>query len=100
MVNLPTMIVVAVAVPVTVVALVWLFAEMLGWLAPRPRLRGVVFGIVGLGYLVPSLWEGLGEERGWDFGLAFRIALGIFWLAWGWYEYRRGPVATVDTPQE
>ncbi|HEU5162242.1 MAG TPA: hypothetical protein VFV54_03760 [Thermoanaerobaculia bacterium] len=89
--NLPTLILVAVVIPLTVLAVAWLFGEALGWLAPRPRLRSLLFVGLGAAYLASAWWE---AERGLALGL--RIAMGVLWIGWGSWEFRRGQVGTYE----
>lgn len=94
--NLPTLIFIAVAIPFTVVALLWAFAQYLGWLAPRPKARGWMYGTVGLLYLVVSIWELMGEEMQLGLELGLRIILGVIFIAMGFHEYRHGASVPID----
>jgi hypothetical protein len=94
--NLPTLIFLAAVIPFTAVAVIWLFAQALGWLAPRPRGRGIMFAALGISYLGVAAWGAVADppERGAE--LALRVLMGAIWLGWGVHEYRRGEVGSFE----
>ncbi|HEY0788460.1 MAG TPA: hypothetical protein VGE86_07435 [Thermoanaerobaculia bacterium] len=89
--NEPMLIFVAAVVLVTVVAVAWLLAEASGRLAPRPRIRGVLFVALGAAYLVSAAWE-----TGRAVALTLRIAMGVLWVGLGSREFRRRELDAAD----
>ncbi len=86
--NLATLILVAVAIPFTVLALFWLIAQAAGWAAAHPRHQAILFMILGAVYFA-SFLAGLAEEETRILGSALQAAIGIGSFAVGALELRR-----------
>lgn len=86
--NTPLLILAAIVIPLTVLAFLLLFTRAAIWLALRPRTRAIIFGALGVLYVVIGIWEA--QTAGWrDFSF-FQISMGIFWIAYAIYDYRKG----------
>lgn len=96
--NLPTLIFVAVALPFTILALFWLFAQSMEWLAPRPIVRVWLFGVLGVLYVLLATWELANGNEGW-IGPITRLILGVAWLFLAGSDYRRSRGRDVDASQ-
>jgi hypothetical protein len=97
--NLPTLIFIAILIPFTIVAILWIFAQAMGWFMPRPRARGVLFVALGLGYVVWAIWDGALPSHASSFDIAIRFVGGVAAIGLGVAEYRQG-AAIATTPDD
>jgi hypothetical protein len=95
--NLPTLIFIAILIPLTIVAILWIFSQAMGWFVPRPRARGVLFVLLGIGYVVWAIWDGVMPSPASSFHIAIRFVGGLvaIWLGVG--EFR---TATAGAPDD
>lgn len=80
----------AIAVPFTVLAILLLFSRSISWLAPRPRTRASIYAIVGVLNAIIPVWEA--QTEGWRTSSFLLILTGIAWIGLAIHEYRRGAI--------
>lgn len=78
----------AIAIPLTAVAILLLFSRTAKRLALSPRTRAIIFGTLGFLYPVIAVWEA--QMEGWRAFSFLQIVMGIFWIAYALYDYREG----------
>lgn len=91
--DIVLLILAAIAVPFTILAIVLIFSRSMSWLVPRPRTRAGIFATIGVLYPVIAVWEA--QTEGWRPSSILGIILGISWIAFAVHEYRRG-VITIE----
>ena len=85
--NLPILVVVAIALPVLVFLGLYFFMKSSAWFALRPRVWATVSMVFGAFYVGFGLWEG---RNGFDTGSVGPIVLGVMFFVNGLYHWFRG----------
>ena len=89
--NVVLLILVAIAIPLTVLAALLLFSRSMTWLAPRPRIRAAIFGIIGVLYPIIAVWEA--QAEGWRPSSYLQIVMGIAWIVVAISHYKQGVIS-------
>jgi len=85
--TLSILIAVALAIPTLLVVVLYAFSRSIPWFAARPRLHAVIEMIIGVVYVVGTLFE---TRDGFEASDVIPLILGIGFAAGGAYRWIRG----------